>query len=195
MLRNRLRTLEQQINATEMPEDCKVKLQATSPAATGRSRASTCSSPKRTISFAAPRPTNCGGAGSHGNSQLVLQPLAVFAYSSVRAGGRGGRTRIRSARDDTKAAPERRPIDGASFEARVDLAQRSARTFGDSIGWLWSDAQAPSWLSRGGRRNSDPIPAVNQLDPALDLICSSSAASAGRAPRADSRQLPALRLP
>ena len=28
MLRNRLRTLEQQVNATEMPEDVKVKLQA-----------------------------------------------------------------------------------------------------------------------------------------------------------------------
>jgi hypothetical protein len=28
MLRNRLRTLEQQVNATDLPEDAKVKLQA-----------------------------------------------------------------------------------------------------------------------------------------------------------------------
>ena len=29
MLRNRLRTLEQQVNASELPDDLKIKLQAT----------------------------------------------------------------------------------------------------------------------------------------------------------------------
>ena len=36
MLRNRLRTLEQQVNAADMPDDVKVKLQATSAAVTDR---------------------------------------------------------------------------------------------------------------------------------------------------------------
>ena len=36
MLRNRLRTLEQQVNAADLPDDVKVKLQATSAAAMDR---------------------------------------------------------------------------------------------------------------------------------------------------------------
>ena len=42
MLRNRLRTLEQQVNASDLPDDQKLKIQGTSPGVTGRSRASTC---------------------------------------------------------------------------------------------------------------------------------------------------------
>ena len=36
MLRNRLRTLEQQVNASELPDDQKLKIQGYSPAVTGR---------------------------------------------------------------------------------------------------------------------------------------------------------------
>ena len=36
MLRNRLRTLEQQLNGANLPDDLKVRLQGTSPAATAR---------------------------------------------------------------------------------------------------------------------------------------------------------------
>ena len=54
MLRNRLRTLEQQVNASDLPDDVKVKLQGYMTGATDRSRASTCCSRTRTTSSRGP---------------------------------------------------------------------------------------------------------------------------------------------
>ena len=81
MLRNRLRTLEQQINASDLPGDQKLNVQATPPAVTDRSPASTCcllmkptssSAPARTDRYRTTRPIV---SSSH--------PLATFIMVST----------------------------------------------------------------------------------------------------------------
>jgi hypothetical protein len=79
MLRNRLRTLEQQVNASELPDDVKVKLQAYVAAVTARSPASTCCSPTRPIS------SKAAAGGTDGFRPTVIQRL-LFGASDHTSG-------------------------------------------------------------------------------------------------------------